>query len=339
MRKIKKIIDFEIVTILTILILISTFYFAIRFSEAQEDYSIKENFNILEYQIELEFNKKTNEIQKNEMFDLQVKDFENQLIYISNSDFDIIAIITGIITIEVNIIAIVIYFIISLMKHINISGYKKLLTEEDFIEDIKLPQYNIFFANTLYTGRISFYKNFNFLKSYFLEKNMIDKKGKIISGVNINNLNELEKEFIVLCENDVKDEVIKEFKDKIRKEFENKKYLKTNKFRTYIDYIGNKLEEIGMLIVDKNKDDTTRVLLETLLPFAILLFIAIFKSFSIILIILITYIQLKYYNLFLTDDGKKERAKLILLLETLKRKEELTEKEKFLYDALKYRDL
>lgn len=339
MKKIKKIIDFEIVTILTILILMSTFYFAIRFSKTEEDYSFKKKFNILEYQIELEFNKKANEIQNNEMFDLKVKDFENKLLYISNSDFDIIAIITGMITIEVDIIAIVICFIISLMKYISISGYKKLLTDEDFLEDIKLPDYNIFFANTLYTGRISFYKNFNFLKTYFLKKNMIDKKGKIASNVNINDLNELEKEFIVLCENDVKDNVKKEFKNKIIKEFENKKYLKNNKFRTYIDYIGGKLEEIGKLVNDKNKDDITKVLLETLLPFAILLFIAIFKSLSIVLVIIITYIQLKYYNLFLTDEGKKERARLILLVEKLKSKDELTEKEKFLYDALKYRDL
>ena len=52
-------------------------------------------FEVLDYQVQIDFNTKIDEHQLTEdMFKIQVKDFENNLLYISNSDFELISIIT-----------------------------------------------------------------------------------------------------------------------------------------------------------------------------------------------------------------------------------------------------
>ena len=95
MKKIKKFIDFEIVTILTILILISPFYFMLKYMviensnvEAGVETGV---FEVLDYQVQIDFTTKLDKHQLTEdMFKVQVKDLENNLFYISNSDFELI---------------------------------------------------------------------------------------------------------------------------------------------------------------------------------------------------------------------------------------------------------
>lgn len=335
MKKLKKIIDFEIVTILTILILLSTFYFAIRYGVLEKDVILQESFEIEDYQILVDFQKMVNQTNEGDLFKVQILNLENKLIYNSSSDFQLIAIIAGII----NIIVLAMYIVIKFIWLLIFIKNKKIAFKDDLLDELDLPQYDISIANTLYTGRISFNKIYNFLGEYFRKNEIIDKKGKINPNVNINNLSELEKDFIYLYEKEVGEETKEQFKNKIIKEFENKKYLKNNKFRVFIETFARKIESIGKKFYNLDKYDLKRTCIEAILPFVLILLVAILKYFSILVIIAIIYIQLKYYTIILTEDGKKERAKIILLVEKLKTKEELTEKEKFFYEALKYIDL
>lgn len=344
MKKIKKFIDFEIVTILTILILISPFYFMLKYMviensnvEAGVETGV---FEILDYQVQIDFTTKLDKHQLTEdMFKVQVKDLENNLFYISNSDFELISIITITVTIIFNIFVSIIMILVYMIKSMIINKNKRILSNEISIEEIEVPNYNIAIANTLYTGRIEFLKIFGFLKKYFEEKNIIDENGKVLQNVDINKFDNLEKEILLLCEKEHTYEVVKEFKFKVKDELEKKRFLKTTKLREKIDYIGSKVESAGLWVLSKDKSDTTRIFIETLLPIAILLFIACFKWLSAILIIAITYIQLKYYNIFLTKEGKIEKAKIALFIESIKNKKEVSKKEKFFYDALKFINL
>lgn len=306
MGRIKKFIDFEIVTLLTIIILISPFYLLTIYATTTEDIITQ----------------------------------ENNLLYILNSDFDVLGIFVGIVLLIVNIIAAIIYLIKYMIKIMIISRNRKILTDENDLENIDLPIYNIVIANTLYTGKTGFYKIYKFFKKYFKDKGMIDDKGNVSETLDIKALNELEQFFIPLYKSEITDEIRKQFKNKLIKELEERRFLETNNnIRKTLDKIAQKIEKTMKWLFSKERDDSIRVIIETTIPFVILLLIAALKYFSIILIIAIIYIQSKYYNIFLTKEGKKERAKIILLLENLKKKEELTEKEKFFYDALKYTNL
>lgn len=340
MGKIKKIFDFEIVTILTIIILISPFYLITLYTTTTEDIIFKNVYNFFEFQINLEFNKLINNdtTENGELFHLQITDYDDNLLYISGSDVEVLGLLVGFVTVIVNVIAILLNTILYLIKAIILSRNRRVLGESD-LENIVIPSYNIIVANTLYTGRIGFYKIYNFFHKQFLEKGLIDKKGKVNTDVNIKELNELEKFFISLYESDVRYETKREFKEKIINELERKRYLKENKVRNYIDYIGNKVETVGRWLYEKDRDDPVRIAIETTLPFAVFLLIAALKYFSIVLIAAIAYIQLKYYNIFLTEDGKKEKAKICILIDELKKKEELTKEEKYFYDVLKFNDL
>lgn len=341
MKKIKLFIDFEIVTILTILILISPFYFLLRHVVVGKNIAETGIVEVLDYQIQIDFEKKTNSNEKlnNDLFKVQIKDCDNNLLYISNSDFEIIAIITIVLAIIVSMFAICIMILVSYIKFIIKSKNKKILSDEEMIDDIKMPIYNVIIANTLYTGRIEFFKLFNFFKQDFEKRNIIDVNGNALINSDINKLDDLEKEFLKLASKEIKYETVKEFKIKVKNELESKKYLETNKTRFYIDLIGSRIEDIGLWILSKDKSDITRIVAETLLPFLILIFIASFKMISVLLILAITYIQLKYYNIFLTKEGKIEKARVTLYLDSLKKKKELTEKEKEFYNALNYINL
>ena len=72
MKKLKKIIDFEIVTILTILILLSTFYFAIRYGVLEKDVILQESFEIEDYQILVDFQKMVNQTNEGDLFKVQI---------------------------------------------------------------------------------------------------------------------------------------------------------------------------------------------------------------------------------------------------------------------------
>lgn len=342
MGKIKKFIDFEIVTLLTIIILISPFYLLTVYTTTTEDIVAQENFEVSDYQISLEFNKMSgNRTYENpEIFKLQISDFENNLLYISNSDFDVLGIFVGIVLLVVNIIAMIIYLIKYMIKIMIISRNRKILADENGLENIDLPTYNIAIANTLYTGKINFYKIYNIFKKYFKDKGMIDDKGNILENVDIKALNELEQFFIPLYKSEITDEIRKQFKNKLVQELEKRRFLdNNNNIRKTLDKIAQKIEKTIKWLFSKERDESIRIIIETTIPFVILLLIAALKYFSIILIIAIIYIQSKYYNIFLTKEGKKERAKIILLLDNLKKKEERAEKEKFFYDALKYTNL
>ena len=121
MKKIKKFIDFEIVTILTILILISPFYFMLKYMviensnvEAGVETGV---FEILDYQVQIDFTTKLDKHQLTEnMFKVQVKDLENNLFYISNSDFELISIITITVTIIFNIFVSIIMILVYMIK-------------------------------------------------------------------------------------------------------------------------------------------------------------------------------------------------------------------------------
>ncbi len=339
MKKIKKFINFEVVTILTILILILTFYFVAKYSKIEKDFLCNESITVSEYQILADFKKTVEETDNNELFKVQVMDLENNLLYISNSDFELIAIIVGSITFVLNILVATLYIILIFIEKLTLNKCKKILSEYDSIDEIDVPQYDIFIANTLYTGRISFSKIFNFLGQYFRENEMIDKKGKINSNININNLSELEKDFIELYEKSIEANTKKQFKNKIVKELEDKKYLKTNKLRKVVEKIYSKAEDFIRYFFSFYKEGSRNTVIELLVLISVIYLITIFKYFSIIIIIGIIYTYLKFYNLFLTTEGKKEKAKIILLMKKLKTKEELTENEKFFYDALKYINL
>lgn len=332
MKKINKFIDFEIITILTILILIFTFYLTLRYSEIENDICYKETFVVSGYQILINVEKKVEETDNNEIFKVQIMDLKNDLLYASNSDFELIGIITAIINVAVIIIYIMLIFIKILKRNKN----KKILSK---IDEIELPQYDVFIANTLYTGRISFSKIYNFLGEYFRKKEMIDIKGKINPNVNINNLSDFEKEFIYLYEKDVGKETKEQFKDKIVKELNDREYLKNSRLRIFLESFGRKIDKIGLEIYNLDRYDIKRTFIEAIFPFVLLLLIAVLKYFSILLIISIAYIQLKYYTIFLSEEGKREKARITLLVELLKDKEELTEKERFFYNALKYINL
>lgn len=340
MGKIKKFFDFEIVTILTIIILISPFYLIARYTETTEDIKIENRYEIYEYQTLLEFNKITSNKAKDnqELLKLQIKDFDDNLLYISSSDVEVLGLFVGVVTIIVNIFTIFIYIIKYLIKIIIISRNRKILEGED-IENILISNYDVTIANTLYTGRIGFGKIYSFFKKRFIEKGLIDKEGNIEPNINIKDLNELEQKFISLYENEVKYDVKVKFKEEIIKDLENKGYLRKNKVRVYIDYACNKIESAGRWLYKKDKDDPLRIILDTTLPFVVLILIAALKYLSIVLILAIAYIQLKYYNIFLTKEGKKEKAKICLLLNDLKNKEELQDNEKYFYEALKFRVL
>ena len=166
MKKLKKIIDFEIVTILTILILLSTFYFAIRYGVLEKDVILQESFEIEDYQILVDFQKMVNQTNEGDLFKVQILNLENKLIYNSSSDFQLIAIIAGII----NIIVLAVYIVIKFIRLLIFIKNKKIAFKDDLLDELDLPQYDISIANTLYTGRISFNKIYNFLGEYFRKK-------------------------------------------------------------------------------------------------------------------------------------------------------------------------
>ena len=97
MKKVKQFIDFEIVTILTILILLSPFYFMLSYFEVDKKIVETETFEFFNYNVQLEFKKGTNEenLNSSNMFEVQVKDFDNNLLYISNSDYELIFLINN----------------------------------------------------------------------------------------------------------------------------------------------------------------------------------------------------------------------------------------------------
>ena len=126
MKKIKKFIDFEIVTILAIIIVMATFYFIFKYVKVEQDLIAQDTFIINEYQIVVNLENIAYETNESEIFKVQVMDLENNLI----SDFELIAIITA----SINIVVVTIYIILMFFKFLILNRNKKIVYKDTFID-------------------------------------------------------------------------------------------------------------------------------------------------------------------------------------------------------------
>ena len=367
MKKLKKIYDFEVVSFLTIIILIVIAYLPIllellRGAGIENDlfsYCIEKKFSILNYNIVLK--NITSEIPVT--VGVEIINLENNIKYSLFGLNFICMLVSGILFI-INFIAGIIYMVINFFKYIYLKKFYKIFKDEIIDKtNIELPLYNIAIINTLYTGKLDFSKMTNFFKNYFIEKGILNKKNEFIyDSSEFNKLDKIEKSLISIYKegvemrdeyqkksdeisiflwllNDIKIrmKIKQKYKEMIDENLEENLLLKRNTFKEILDKIDEKIVGILNKICSLDKYDIKSRLIYVLIPWIILMFVYYLNYYLILIGLVIIYLKQKYYKIFSTKEGKKERIKINLILKNLKNKLELTEEEKYFYYALYYK--
>lgn len=340
--KLKKIWDFEVVSILTIIILMSIFYFGFKIGLASEtSFNVEKDF----YNYQITFNgealvdekllKETGTISSIvKLFvnseikvELKVLNIENNFEFISTSIFEIFSMITLGILLIINIIALWIYLGISILKYIDGKEEQKIINDNPQIPEYEwktLPNYNIVTLHALYKDRFNVETTFYRLSKYYEIKKIINRNGELIRQ-DENNFNEFEKKIIPLFEDGFTEEVKNELNEKILlKELKDNNLLKKNSQKEFTDKIIKALDKILQW-----KDSTNVLKLSAYVIISIFLMVsAVYGCFIIVPVGI--YLAYHYNKIVLTEKGTIERVKIKQYIKSLKGKDNLTKEENYI---------
>lgn len=342
----KRIMDFFIGQIFIIIVMLCAFlYILYSFSNNTQNPSIYyEEVIIDNYQIIVDLN--TGMIDKNEILKIDFCDLNtNQTILKINSICKLALILSVISTIVIDIIYLIFTIFNAIILFIITFKYRKLLKDKCDMSDerlYELPQYEPIIANAIYKKRYQYLMVQSRFEYYYRKEGVLDRNNKLKEDLDfdINSLSEIERMIMKMYQRS-KEETkkltemeIEAENQKNRKEFENKidEILKEKRFYKD-DIIKVKINNFFDTIkrVKENKEEFLKSA-EVFKIFGIFLFlgfvIVMFEVAIWVAIILAIWLLIRASRVPLNEDGELERAKIIFLINHLKKKKILSEEEK-----------
>lgn len=345
----KKIIDFIVGQVIMIIVILCTcelLCVLYLFSGNSQDSIVFYDEVILDnYQVVIDLN--TGMIEKNEILKIEFNDLTTSQTYLKIDSIWKLLLISSILLI---MILDVIYFIFSILNRIILFfqnlKYKKILKSKYDLTDeslYELPQYEPIIANAIYKKNYQYEMIVARLEYYYKINGVLDKNNKIKEELEFdtNSLTELER---MIMQNYQKSKEVtkkltqeeldaenqknrKEFKNRINEILKGKGYYKEDIIKIKVRNFFDAIERIkGNKEYFLKSDEVFR----NFLIFLVLGFIISSLEIAMwIAIILGLWLLIKYFGISLTQEGEIERAKIIFLINHLKKKKILSEEEKY----------
>lgn len=331
--------------IIVMLCIFAFLYILYSFSNNTQNPTVYYNEVIIDnYQIIVDLN--TGMIDKNEILKIDFYDLNiNQTILKINSICKLALIFSVISTIAIDIIYVIFTFFNTIILFIITFKYRKLLKDKCDMSDerlYELPQYEPIIANAIYKKRYQYLMVQSRFEYYYRKEGILDRNNKLKEDLDfdINSLSEIERMIMKMYQRS-KEETkrltemeIEAENQKNRKEFENKidEILKEKRF--YKDDIikvkvNNFFDTIKRLKENKEEFLKSDEVFRNFLIFLVFGFvIGMFEVAIWVAIILAIWLLIRGSGVPLNEDGELERAKIIFLINHLKKKKILSEEEK-----------
>ena len=345
----RKIFDFfvgQIVLFFFCACIIGTFYLICSYPNKEGIIAVYSNEIMFKnYQITVDLNTGCKEI--DDIFILGVKDIiENRVCLSANSARDVIILLSIILLIVMNIIVFVSNIIFAFFTFIKKINYEKILKEKYDVSDdtlYELPIYEPILANAILTKSYQYETTVFRLKYYYRSIGILNKFDKVKEEIDFddNILTKLEQyvfnskssEISAPIKNLFKShqrEIERErkiFKNMIKDELVKKGFYDENIVQRKINKFLNTLEKgtkEGL-----SKEEVTEIVKAIVFVFVLVLLMNFSAITLLATIIFGGWVIYKYCKIHLTLEGEIERAKINFLINHLKIKNELSEKEKY----------
>lgn len=350
----KKIFDFIIGQIVLIIVMLCTLgflYILYSFSNNTQNSTVYYDEIIIDnYQIIIDLN--TGMINKNEILKIDFNDLNiNQTIFKINSIWQVSLILAIIFTIVVDIIYLIFTIFNKIILFLLTFKYRKILKDKYDMSDerlYELPQYEPIIANAIYKKRYQYLMVLSRFEFYYRKKGILDRNNRLKEELDFdtNSLPEIER-IIMKRYQRSKEETkrltemeIEAENQKNRKEFENrideilkeKGYYKEDVVKIKVKKFFDKIEKIkGDKEYFLKSNEVFRYFL-IFLAFGFV--IAMFEIAMLTAIILGIWLLIRGSGIALSEEGEIERAKILFLINHLKKKKILSEEEKYFLTIL-----
>ena len=229
--------------------------------------------------------------------------------------------------------------------------YKKIIKEKFNLSDESLcvlPNYEAIIANAIYKKKYQYEMIVARFEYYYKINGFLDKNNNLKEelNLNINSLSELERMIMKKLQKN-KEETKKltrqeqdaeyyknrrEFKNKIDEILKERRYYREDIVKTKVNAFFEAIKK-----VKGNKEyflKSEKVLRNFLIFIAFGILISIVDIAMLLAIIFGIWLFIKYIGISLTEEGELERAKIIFLIDHLKKKKLLSDEEKYFLTML-----
>lgn len=350
----KKIFDFfvgQIMIIIAILGTIGLFYLLYVYSGTSLTPAVfYEEVEISNYQVIIDLN--TGMLEKDEILKIDFNDLvTNQTFWKIDSVWKVSLLISILLTLILDCAMLIFYIINNIILFFQKIKYKKIIKEKYDLSDESLyvlPNYEAIIANAIYKKKYQYEMMVARFEYYYKINGFLDKNNKLKEelDLNMNSLSELErmimkklqknKEETKKLTSQEQDEEyyknVKEFKNKINEILKERKYYKEDIVKIKVNRFFDAVKKIR-----GNKEyflKSEEVLRNFLIFIAFGIIISISKVAMLLAIISGIWILIKYMGISLTEEGELERAKIIFLIDHLKKKKLLSDEEKYFLTML-----
>lgn len=303
-----------------------------------------EELQIENYQLAIDFN--TGSEKAADVLKLGINNLNNNFTWKTESVYEVSAVI-GVFSLLIIDVFIFIWMIFNyFLAKIRVIKSKKILKEKYDLSDgslYELPNYETIIANAIYKKKYQYEMTVARFEYYYRIKGVFDKYSKLKEEIDfdINSLTEIEKNVMKQFQKDsdktkkLNSEELQIENQKNKKEFKNRidEYLKEKGY--YKEDIVKIKTKNFFAAIEKVKDNKEYFLKseEVFRNFLIFLVFGLVIGSSRIAmlaaIILGIWILIKYFGISLTPEGEIERAKIIFLVNYLKKKKTLSEEEEY----------
>ena len=350
----KKIVDFfigQLISFFMFACLIGFFYIIYGYSNNVETSDLYYNKMMIgNYQLDINLDLGTQKLDN--VLILELKDIiDNRVYYKADSTGDIIMLFSAILLIVLDIIVFVtdiIYGIFSLIKKAN---FERILKEKYDVSDnvlYKLPNYEPILAYTILSKKYQYERLVYRLKYYYRSKGILNKFDKLKKDVDFdkNNLTELEqyvfdsniseitepiKSLFRSHQSDVLAQT-RVFRGMLKKELVKKGFYSENDVQIKINKL---IEKVKAMKGKKLTNEDIKYILKIVgITLAMFVLMCNFEIVFWLIIISFIWLSSQYYKVHLSLEGEIERAKINFLVNHLKNKKELSEKEKYFFIML-----
>lgn len=346
MRKIMEFLTSQLIIFLSIActcLVIIGFVFTMSNSISNQNV-FSEEIQIENYQFTIDFNTGAEEVA--DVLKLEVNNLNNSFSWKTETVYEV-SVTIGVFFLLMIDVFIIIWMIFNyFLTKIRIIKCKKILEEKYDLSNgslYELPTYEPIIANAIYKKKHQYEMTVARFEYYYRIKGIFDKYSKLKEEIDfdINSLTEIEKMIMKKFQKDsdktkkLNSEELPIENQKNRKEFKNKidEYLKEKGYYKE-DIIKIKTKNF-FAAIEKVKGDKEYFLKsdEVFRNFLIFLVFGLVVGSSgiamLAAIILGIWILIKYFEISLTPEGEIERAKIIYLVDYLKKKKTLSEEEEY----------
>lgn len=350
----KKIFDFlvgQIMIIIAILVTIGLFYLLYVYSGTSLTPAVfYEEVEISNYQVIIDLN--TGMLEKDEILKIDFKNIAtNQTFLKIDSVWKVSLLVSILLTLILDCSMLMFYLVNNIILFFQKIKYKKIIKEKFNLSDESLcvlPNYEAIIANAIYKKKYQYEMIVARFEYYYKINGFLDKNNNLKEelNLNINSLSELERMIMKKLQKN-KEETKKltrqeqdaeyyknrrEFKNKIDEILKERRYYREDIVKTKVNAFFEAIKK-----VKGNKEyflKSEKVLRNFLIFIAFGILISIVDIAMLLAIIFGIWLFIKYIGISLTEEGELERAKIIFLIDHLKKKKLLSDEEKYFLTML-----